>query len=111
MKQWQKIIVTPDQTLLETMKIIDNSSLQFAVVVDEERHLLGTVTDGDVRRGILRGEGLEVPITSIMNANPISVQTGQRPYRLKQFMKSKKLKQLPIVNKHNQVVDIFLRIT
>lgn len=106
MKQWQTIIVTPDQTLLETMKIIDNSSLQFAVVVDEERRLLGTVTDGDIRRGILRGEGLEVPISSIMNVNPVSAQMGQKPYRLKQFMKSKKLKQLPIVNKNNQIIDI-----
>lgn len=99
-------MVTAQQTLLETMKIIDNSSLQFAVVVDEERHLLGTVTDGDIRRGILRGEGLEVPISSIMNANPVSAKMGQKPYRLKQFMKSKKLKQLPIVNKNNQIIDI-----
>ena len=51
------------------MKIIDDSSLQFAVVVDGNQRLLGTVTDGDIRRGILRGEGLEVEIQQVMNSS------------------------------------------
>ena len=106
MARWQEIIVTKNQTLFETMRIIDQTSLQFAVVVDEENHLLGTVTDGDIRRGILRGEGLEVPITSIMNPNPFSAKSGLKTNTYKQLMKSKKLKQLPIVNDRNQIVDI-----
>lgn len=106
MKQMEKIIVNQMQTLLDTMRIIDKSSLQFAVVVDEEQRLLGTVTDGDIRRGILRGEGLEVPITSIMNANPISLEVGQKTYKYKQFMHFKKLKQLPIVDESNRIVDV-----
>lgn len=106
MKQWRKIIVTHHQTLLETMKIIDKSSLQFAVVVDENRRLLGTVTDGDIRRGILRGEGLDVPITSIMNSNPISAKVEQNPYKYTQLMKSKNLKQLPIIDEYNRIIDI-----
>ena len=71
MKPWEKILVSPQHTLLETMKIIDDSSLQLVIVVDEQRYLLGIVTDGDVRRGILRGNNLQVPITQIMNLNPI----------------------------------------
>lgn len=106
MKQWHQTIVTKNQTLLETMKIIDDSSLQFAVVVDEEQHLLGTVTDGDIRRGILRGEGLDVPITSIMNPAPLSAKVGQNQYKYRLLMKSKMLKQLPIVDESNRIVDI-----
>ncbi|WP_223552927.1 MULTISPECIES: nucleotidyltransferase family protein [Lysinibacillus] len=106
MREWEKIVVTRHQTLLDTMKIIDESSLQFAVVVDEEQHLLGTVTDGDIRRGILRGKGLEVPITSIMNSNPTSAKRGQKQYKYKQLMKSKMLKQLPIVDENNRIYDI-----
>lgn len=106
MVKWKDIVVNEKQTLLETMKIIDETSLQFAVVVDEGNHLLGTVTDGDIRRGILRGEGLEVPITSIMNSNPFSAKSRLKTSKYKQLMKSKKLKQLPIVNEENQVLDI-----
>lgn len=108
MKGFSTIIVKANHSLLETMRIIDQTSLQFAVVVDEENHLLGTVTDGDIRRGILRGEGLEVPITSIMNPNPFSAKSGLKINLYKQLMKSKKLKQLPIVNEQNQIVDILL---
>ncbi|MCT6925667.1 nucleotidyltransferase family protein [Metasolibacillus sp.] len=106
MEKWKQILMMRNQTLLETMKIIDASSLQFAVVVDEEQHLLGTVTDGDIRRGILRGEGLDVSIGTIMNAHPIFLKSGQKPYKYKQFMHQKHLKQLPIVDENNRVVDI-----
>ncbi|WP_433595876.1 nucleotidyltransferase family protein [Lysinibacillus xylanilyticus] len=106
MKQWQKTLVNHNHTLLDTMKIIDDSSLQFAVVVDEEQHLLGTVTDGDIRRGILRGEGLNETITSIMNPNPISARRGQKYHKYKQLMKSKMLKQLPIVDDKNRIINI-----
>ncbi len=106
MKQWQKTLVNKNHTLLDTMKIIDDSSLQFAVVVDEEQHLLGTVTDGDIRRGILRGEGLDVTITSIMNPSPISARRGQKYHKYKQLMKSKMLKQLPIVDDNNRIINI-----
>ena len=106
MKQWQKIIVQKNYTLLETMQIIDASSLQFAIVVDDEQHLLGTVTDGDIRRGILRGEGLDVAIEEVMNATPITALAGQKSYKYKQLMQKKKLKQLPIVDSKHKLIDV-----
>ncbi|MFJ8457766.1 nucleotidyltransferase family protein [Lysinibacillus xylanilyticus] len=106
MKTWKEIAVYPENSLLHTMKVINDSFFKFAVVVDKEQRLLGTVTDGDIRRGILRGEGLEVPITSIMNPNPISAKNGQKQYKYKQLMKSKMLKQLPIVDESNRIMDI-----
>lgn len=106
MSRWQEVIVTKEKNLYETMKIIDQTSLQFAVVVDENQHLLGTVTDGDIRRGILQEEGLDVPITAIMNPQPTSAKSGLENIKYKYLMKEKKLKQLPIVNDDNQVVNV-----
>ncbi len=106
MSRWKEIVVTENQTLLETMRVIDKASLQFAVVVDGEQYLLGTVTDGDIRRGILRGEGLEVPISAIMNVNPISEKSGKKSSEYKQLMKKKKLKQLPIINEAGKLINI-----
>lgn len=106
LNDWKKIIVTENQTLFETMQIIDQTSLQFAVVVNDNYRLLGTVTDGDIRRGILRGEGLEVPISIIMNNNPISAKSGRKVSEYKRLMRSKQLKQLPIINEANQIIDI-----
>lgn len=106
MVKWKEIVVNENQTLLETMRIIDETSLQFVGVVDSENHLLGTVTDGDIRRGILRGEGLEVLISSIMNTQPNTAKSGLNRAKYKQLMNLKKLKQLPVVNEQNQIVDI-----
>lgn len=106
MKIWQDILVRENQTLLETMKIIDDSSLQFALVVDEENHLLGTVTDGDIRRSILRGEKLTVEISKVMNNSPTYVKYGQSRKKCYRLMQSKKLKQLPVVDNNNKIIDV-----
>ncbi|KAA8785583.1 dTDP-glucose pyrophosphorylase/predicted transcriptional regulator [Paenibacillus sp. 4624] len=106
MKLWEKVIVQDDRNLLETMKVINESSLQFAVVVDNNGCLLGTVTDGDIRRGLLKGYGLDVSIKMIMNSNPVSELAGQHPNVYKHSMSVKRLRQLPIVNKQNKVVDV-----
>lgn len=103
---WENIIVLKYQTLLETMKKIDQSTLQFAAVVDEEKRFIGTVTDGDIRRALLQGKGLGVKITEVMNSQPIVANEGKTRKFYNQLMKSNKLKQLPVVNSENQIVDI-----
>lgn len=109
MKKWEKILVNPYQTLLETMKIIDASALQFAVVVDEEHHLLGVVTDGDIRRGILKGHNLDIAIHQIMNKNPIKGQSVEPLNEHYRIMNVNQLRHLPIVNQENILVDIIFK--
>lgn len=91
MKDWKSIIVSENNTLLETMKIIDQSTLQFAVVVDVNGRLLGTVTDGDIRRSILRGDSLDVKITEVMNPSPITALVGQSRNKYFRVMREKNL--------------------
>ncbi|MET4560695.1 dTDP-glucose pyrophosphorylase/predicted transcriptional regulator [Lysinibacillus parviboronicapiens] len=106
MKNWRSILVNENTTLLETMKIIDDSSMQFAAVIDEVNILLGTVTDGDIRRGILRGEGLDVTIKQVMNPSPIIASIKNTYSDCLNLIKKHKLKQLPIVDMDNRIVDI-----
>lgn len=106
MNRWQDILVKPQTSLLDSMKIIDESSLQFAIVVDDKQHLLGTVTDGDVRRSILRGDGLEVQIQYVMNKKPFVGYAGKKYREYISLIKHKKIKQLPIVDEHNKVVNV-----
>ncbi|OKP85808.1 alcohol dehydrogenase [Paenibacillus helianthi] len=106
MEKWREILITPETTILKTMEIIDRSSLQFAVVVDIEHRLLGTVTDGDIRRGILRGFPLETSIEHVMNNQPVYERQGKRTSFYKESIREKQLKQLPIVNDRKQIVNI-----
>lgn len=106
MMNWTKVAVQPSTTLLETMKIIDDTSLQFAIVVDDRQTLLGTVTDGDIRRGILRGKGLDVRIDSVMNVHPITSGLDDTYSDYLSILSKYKLNQLPIVDSENKIIDI-----
>ncbi|EMT45874.1 nucleotidyltransferase family protein [Anoxybacillus flavithermus] len=106
MKNWKELLVSPYSSIFETMKNIDETAAQIALVVNEEHQLLGTVTDGDIRRGILKGISLEDQVLKVMNQNPVAVQQGVSRQAIKKLFQEKKLRQLPIVNENNQVVDV-----
>ncbi|MEK4885938.1 nucleotidyltransferase family protein [Bacillus sp. FSL W8-0223] len=106
MRNWKELLVPPSTSIIETMKNIDNTAAQIALVVDDDFRLLGTVTDGDIRRGILRGISLDDRVTKVMNKNPITMKKGTSKQAIKKIFQEKKLRQLPILNKNNQVVDV-----
>jgi len=88
------------------MEVIDNSSLQVALIVNDDKRLLGTVTDGDIRRGILRGVLLDEPIHKIMHTNPTVAHLEDKPEDLYALMKLKQLRQIPILDDHGRVISV-----
>ncbi|MFC5588748.1 nucleotidyltransferase family protein [Sporosarcina soli] len=98
MKSWKDVLIQPQTTILEAMKIIDATTMQFAAVVDDNMFLLGTVTDGDIRRGILKGLPLESAISKVMNRSPFCEREGKKIVYYKKKMRERKLKQLPILS-------------
>ncbi|WP_217586173.1 nucleotidyltransferase family protein [Lentibacillus saliphilus] len=106
MNKWTQLLVKPSTSIIETMKIIDRTARQFAVVVDKENKLLGTITDGDIRRGILKGLALEATSQQIMNREPIYETEGKSLLFYKRILEQNNLKQLPVVNEKGQVNKI-----
>lgn len=106
MINWRRLLVQPSTSIIDTMKNIDDSAAQIALVVDEQHQLLGTVTDGDIRRGILKGISLEDQVIKIMNRNPITVQKGTSKQAIQKLFREKKLRHLPILNENKQVIDV-----
>lgn len=107
MKSWRKLLVAPSTTILETMRIIDENSSQFAMVVDSRSKLLGTVTDGDIRRGILKGITLESAVSHIMNQQPVTIQSGMPKSAVKRIFTENRLRHLPVLNAEQQIVDFY----
>jgi dTDP-glucose pyrophosphorylase len=71
LKALEPQLSAPDATLGDTMRRFNVLPYPFVIVVDEARRPLGTVTDGDIRRAILAGAGLDTPISKVMNNRPI----------------------------------------
>ena len=70
MKQWQNALVKRDASLEQAIEVLDKAALRIALVVDDAGTLQGTLTDGDVRRALLRHLSLDTPVNRVMNANP-----------------------------------------
>lgn len=106
MMDYRKTLVPPSLTILETVSVINASAAQIAIVVDADGHLLGTVTDGDVRRGILAGIQLGDPVDKVMNRNPITTQKSRKRVSLITTMRQKSIAQVPIVDSDGRVVGL-----
>lgn len=99
-------MVTPQTPILEVLKIIDVNARQIALVVDQDDRLLGTVTDGDIRRGLLKGKGLNDPVSTVMNSYPTVASPYDHRDNILALMKIKKLHQIPVVDEDGRIVHV-----
>ena len=95
---WLKSTLSINSTIREAVNSLDDSALKIILVVDEEYHLVGTISDGDIRRALLRGLTLMSPINDVLNNNPLIVNSQ---------INSEVVIQLMIINKiylcHNKL--------
>ena len=108
MKEWKNAVVTPGATIRETLRIIDLSVTQIALVVDSDGRLTGTVTDGDIRRGLLRGLILDDSVELVANTHPIVAHAGDDPSTIQRIMRNRSVYQIPIVDEKCCLVGLEL---
>lgn len=102
---WQKVVVGSSESIKNVLKVIDKEAQKIALVVDNKK-LIGVVTDGDVRRGILKGIDLANPINQIMNSNPLSANAKLSTEDLKEIMQQNKILSLPLVDDNGILVGL-----
>jgi dTDP-glucose pyrophosphorylase len=87
-----------EESIREVVRRLNWASLEIVLVVDGEGVLLGTVTDGDVRRGLLAGIGLDRPVQEIMNRNPVTVPLDASRESILALMRKRSIRHLPVVD-------------
>ena len=105
---WRNALISPSHTLQAAIHTIDKGRAQIALVVDQNYHLLGTVTDGDIRRALLKAASMEILVETVMTTNPVSVRPFTHPNAVLGLMKRKSLHQLPILDSKNQVIGMHI---
>lgn len=98
MKSWEQALIGPQTTLREAMQAIDRVGVQIALVVDARRRLLGTLSDGDARRALLRGLTLADPVTAAMHATPTTARADESRQSILATMRRLRLRQIPVVD-------------
>lgn len=102
----RNLLLRADASLLEAFRTIDAGAIRIALVVDENRSLLATVTDGDIRRGLLRGMTLDTPVRQVMHTSPHKLQVGYSREVAIELMRRLTIYHLPVVEADGRVVGI-----
>lgn len=106
MSGWKEILVLPETSIREAIRVLDESAKQIVLVVDERNRLLGTVTDGDIRRSILKGMSLDEPTQKIMNPDPTVAMMDEGRESILAMMQRKELHHIPLVDENRRVVGL-----
>ena len=105
-KNFKKVFLTINSSIEEAFKSLIDSSLRICLVIDEDKKLIGTISDGDLRRGILKGLSLEENICSVLKKDPFVVPQGVNQDTIRQIMTTNKILQVPEVDNNNNVIDL-----
>lgn len=106
MIDWKASFVPPDATVHDAVGTINDGGFEICLVVDGDGRLLGTVTDGDVRRGLLRGLDMAAPVAEIMNTRPLTAAPDATTATLKRQMTEAVLRQIPLVGDGGEVAGL-----
>jgi len=101
-------LVRSDASLRDVIKIVDRGAAQIALVTDIEGKLLGVITDGDIRRAILRSESLESPAERIMCRDFRFLPDSSTEEEALALMRRETLHQIPVLDDQGRVVRLFL---
>src|SRR6476619_1244050 len=113
MSKLTNLAVGPTCSVREVMEQIDRSGKGIALVLDDSQHLLGTVTDGDIRRAILAGIDLNSSVGQLLlqrqdSPGPLTAPLGTSDGALLHLMNESGVRQIPLVDEENRVVDVTL---
>jgi dTDP-glucose pyrophosphorylase len=107
MNEWRKVVIPLTATIVDALMAIDRSSLQIALVVDKDFCLIGTVTDGDIRRSLLGGASLDEPVSKIMKQQFSYTLIGDGKEKALALMRSQCIHQIPVLDEGKHLVGLY----
>jgi len=105
---WQQATLPVESTIQEAIRNLDKVGIKIVLVVNPAQELQGTISDGDIRRGLLKGLDLSSPIASIIHRNAFVVPPEMGREMVMQLMTANKIQQIPVVDDHHHVVGLHL---
>jgi len=103
----EQYLIDPEISVASAIEQLNDRATQILLVVDSERRLEGTVTDGDIRRALLAQADLSQPVRTIMKADPLTASPDWSPQQAESLMHAKRIHHLPVVAAGQTVVGIF----
>ena len=102
------LVIVPSLNIRSAARVIQSAEIKILLVCDGNRKLLGTVTDGDIRRAVSNGDDLDGPVDSIMNKSPKVAQPGESEEILRPRMRASVIRHMPRVDRDGHLVGLVL---
>ena len=100
MNDWRKVLLKPNDSLEYAIKVLHEGGFRIALVSDKNDMLLGTLTDGDIRRALINKLTMESHVKLVMNCNPITVNNNTESKEIISLMSSQGLLHMPIIDEN-----------
>ena len=105
---WRQAVLNRDATIEEAISCLDMVALKIILVVNELGVLEGTISDGDIRRGLLRGLTLSSLVSTIVQTNALLVPPNLGREFIMQLMLTNKIQQIPIIDENRHVIGLHI---
>ena len=106
MKNWIEILLNPTDSIEVAIQLLQSGAKRIALVVNNDRKLLGTVTDGDIRRALIDHVPMDCSIDKVMNCNPSTALISDSLDIVMSKMKNKNLLSIPLLDDQGVVVGL-----
>ena len=106
--RWEKACLSLDATIEVAINVLNDTSLRIVLVIDSNEILIGTISDGDIRRALISGLQLASSVSNIVNRNPVIVSEQDSKPEVIRLMSEKKVQQIPIVDKRNKLIGLHI---
>lgn len=103
---WHSIVITEQTAIIDAIQVIDKSGLRFAMVIDTAHRLVGTITDGDIRRGLLKQISVQQPAKDIMRTEPHVATIHDSKQDILQLMQKASICHIPIIDQAGAIIGL-----
>ena len=107
-KSWRNALLPRGSTIQQAIRCLEMSGVQIVLVISEQDVLIGTLTDGDIRRAFLKGFSLDSSIDGIINTNPLVVPPEIGRKNVLKLMQANKIHQLPVISGNGYIEGLHL---
>lgn len=104
--KWKSVLLKPTDTMEDAIRCLGSESLRIVMVADEHGRLLGTITDGDIRRALMQHLGMTTHLSKVMFTNPSVASSDDDRDVILAMMKKRDLLQVPIIDKHRCITGL-----
>lgn len=107
-RDWKSTVVNESLEIVDAVRILQKTALQILLVVNDNDELVGVVTDGDIRKVILEGYSLDLPISKLMNNNPVVATSTDTKEEVLTLFKKNLISRIPLLDDKKRITDLYL---